>query len=126
VANETATTKELHEIMARAAALGEYRLPRLEGSIHITCIPGVRHANLTRVSGLDLTDPWDLTKAEQEGRRQVEEYQRLLREQVPGYESSYLLNTGSRVGVRETRRLLGEYVLTRDDVVAAADHPDGI
>lgn len=126
VAESPATTQQLHDIMAQAAASGRYRLPRLEGSTHATCLPGVRHTNLTRISGLDLTDPWQLTAAEQEGRRQVAEYQRLLREQVPGYESSYLLQASSRLGIRETRRLAGEYVLTREDVLTAADHPEGI
>src|SRR5262249_47619730 len=47
-------------------------------------------------------------------------------EQVPGYEHAYLLGTSVWIGVRETRRLHGRYVLTRDDVLAARDFDDGI
>ena len=110
----------------RDAAKEGYRLPRLEGSSHRTPRPGVRHTNMTRVAGLDVTDPWELTDAEFEGRRQVTEYMRFLRERVRGYESAYLLQTSTRLGVRESRRLLGRYVLTRDDVVSAASFSDAI
>jgi hypothetical protein len=119
-------TAELHRLMAEAAEAGDYRLPRVEGSVHRTVLPGVVHTNLTRVTGVDATDPWQLSEAEQEGRRQVAEYVRFLTERVPGYENAYLIGVSVRIGVRETRRLLGRYVLTRDDVLAARDFPDAI
>ncbi|MEJ3747553.1 FAD-dependent oxidoreductase [Actinomycetes bacterium KLBMP 9797] len=118
------STKELHDRMASSASA--YRLPRREGSVHRTVLPGVVHTNLTRVSGVDPTDPWELSAAEAEGRRQVAEYVRFLVNEVPGYESAYLLHTSVRIGVRETRRLVGRYVLTRDDVLGARDFPDAI
>jgi hypothetical protein len=108
------------------AAAHEYALPRREGSIHETVLPGVQHANMTRVAGIDPTDPWQMTAAEVDGRTQVEEYARFLRERVPGYEEAFLLQTSPRIGVRESRRLVGEYVLTREDVLGARDFPDGI
>ncbi|GHE79258.1 hypothetical protein GCM10017786_06350 [Amycolatopsis deserti] len=115
---------ELHRLMA--AASGDYRLPRLDGSVHRTVLPGVVHTNLTRVSGVDATDPWQLSAAEREGRRQVAEYVRFLTERVPGYENAYLLGVSVRIGVRETRRLRGRYVLTREDVLGAREFPDAI
>lgn len=126
VADQVADTSLLHQLTRDAAASGEYRLPRLEGSIHVTVIPGIRHANMTRVSGADLTDPWELAEAEREGRRQAWEYARFLRERVPGYEDTYLLGTSSRLGVRETRRVVGEYVLSGDDFFGALTHQDDI
>ncbi len=126
VADDPAPTAELHRLMAAAKRDGSYDLPRVEGSIHVTCLPGVRHANVTRVDGLDTTDPWELTEAEVEGRRQVQEYVRFLQDRVPGYDAAYLVQTSTRLGVRESRRLLGEYVLQRDDVLAARDFEDGI
>lgn len=126
VGKSPAGTAVLHQLTREAAASGEYRLPRLEGSIHVTCIPGIRHANMTRVSGADLTDPWELTEAEREGRRQSWEYARFLRERVPGYENTHLLGTSSRMGVRETRRVVGEYVLSGKDFFGALTHPDDI
>lgn len=120
-----ASTAELHEAMAAAAEQG-YDLPRREGSAHRTCLPGVVHTNMTRVAGYDVTDPWELTAAEVEGRRQVGEYRRFLTDRVPGYGDAHLLTTSTRLGVRESRRLAGRYVLTRDDVLAARDFPDTI
>jgi hypothetical protein len=120
------STVELHARMAEAAASGRYDLPRREGSVHRTVLPGVVHTNLTRVSGVDPTDPWQLARAEAQGRAQVAEYVRFLVREVPGYERAYLLSTSVRIGVRETRRLVGQYVLTRDDVLTGRDFPDAV
>lgn len=126
VAADPASSDELERRMRAAADSGAYDLPRVEGSSHVTNLPGVRHTNLTRVVGFDVTDPWDLTAAEQEGRRQVQEYVRFLTAEVPGYGDAYLLGTSTRIGVRESRRLCGEHVLDRDDVLGARDFPDAI
>jgi glycine/D-amino acid oxidase-like deaminating enzyme len=119
-------TPELHRLMREADATGQYRLPRLEGSAHPTMLPGVYHTNVTRVSGVDATNPWAATAAEIEGRKQAAEYTRFFKDRVPGYEASYLLNTSVWAGTRETRRLVGEYVLTSDDVLQARQFDDAI
>jgi hypothetical protein len=121
VGDERASRAQLKALMAEADGL-----PRREGSIHETVLAGVQHANMTRVAGLDTTDPWQLSAAEVQGRAQTEAYVRFLRERVPGYGDAFLLQTSTRIGVRESRRLDGEYVLTRDDVLEARDHADGI
>ncbi len=121
-----ASSGQVHELLHAAAASGAYRLPRLEGSIHATTTQGVRHANMTRVSGKDLTDPWELTWAEQEGRRQVVEYVRFLREMVPGYDRAQLLTMSTRLGIRESRRLDGAYVLDHTDFLDATSHDDDV
>ncbi|MEO7589162.1 MAG: FAD-dependent oxidoreductase [Arachnia sp.] len=123
---EPPATAELHRLMHEAADSGEYVLPRLEGSAHRTVIPGIFHTNVTRVSGLDPTNPWAATAAEIEGRSQAAEYVRFFKDRVPGYEQSYLLNTSAWAGTRETRRLIGEYVLTKDDVLQARQFDDAI
>ncbi|MEU0071864.1 FAD-dependent oxidoreductase [Streptomyces sp. NPDC006332] len=123
----TATpTAELHRLMALHADSGAYKLPRREGSVHRTTEPGVVHTNLTRVSGVDPTDPWQLSAAEQEGRRQVVEYTRFLTEQVPGYERAFLTASAPHIGVRESRRLIGEYVLGKEDVLTARQFEDSV
>ncbi len=73
-------------LMHEANLGGDYRLPREEGSAHRTPLPGVVATNMTRVAYVDATDPAELTKAEVEGRRQVLEYTRFLRERIPRYE----------------------------------------
>ncbi len=123
---EPAKTPELHRLMREAAESGEYELPRLEGSAHPTMLPGVYHTNVTRVSGVDATNPWAATFAEIEGRKQAAEYTRFFKDRVPGYEGSYLLNTSVWAGTRETRRLVGEYILTKDDVLKARQFDDAI
>ncbi len=71
-------------------------------------------------------DPRELSQAELDGRRQVVEYLRFLREEVPGFEHAELLDLPAQVGVRETRRILGFYRLTGDDVVNGARFDDVI
>lgn len=117
---------ELSRRMKAANLSGDYRLPREEGSIHRTPIEGVVATNMTRVAYVDGTDPVELTKAEVEGRKQTLEYTRFLREQIPGYEHAYLMNFSIQIGIRETRRIWGEYRLTRDDVLSARKFDDAI
>ncbi len=116
---------QLHTLMQEAVEAG-YRLPRREGSIHITPYEGVMATNMTRVMNVDATDPEQLTDAEVEGRRQALEYARFLRDYVPGYERSVLIDVSTQIGVRESRRIYGAYRLTRQDVVEARQFDDAI
>lgn len=117
---------ELVAKMKEAVRSGRFRLPREDGSWHATPNPGVIQANMVRVGGVDATDPFALTLAEVEGRKQTAEYARFLREEVPGFEHSYLIGTSQHIGVRETRRIRGAYMLTEADVVEARKFPDAI
>jgi glycine/D-amino acid oxidase-like deaminating enzyme len=117
---------ELWALMREAARSGAYRLPRLEGSWHRTPHPGVVTVHMTRVPNIDATDPRQLTKAELEGRRQVQEYLRFLRDLVPGFERSVLVATSPGIGVRESRRVVGDYRLTREDVLDSRRFADEI
>lgn len=117
---------DLVRMMQEANMCGDYRLPREEGSIHRTPLAGVVATNMTRVAAVDATDPVELTKAEVEGRAQALEYVRFLRERVAGYEQAYLINFSAHIGIRETRRIDGDYRLTREDVLAARTFPDAI
>ena len=60
------------------------------------------------------------------GRRQALEYARFLVERVPGYENASLVALGTQIGVRETRRVYGDYRVTRDDVLSARQFDDQI
>jgi hypothetical protein len=112
--------------MKEANLSGKYRLPREDGSWHATPHPGIIQANMVRVSGVDATDPFALTLAEVEGRKQTQEYVRFLQEYVEGFEQSCLVSTSQHIGVRETRRIVGEVVLTEEDVLQARKFADGI
>ena len=125
----------LHALMRDAAASGEYDLPRLEGSDHLTPVEGMTATVMTRIEQIrpspsgefrNATDPEVLTAAEIEGRRQALEYVRFLIDKVPGYERASLIALSSQVGLRETRRVFGDYRLTRDDVLAARHFDDQV
>jgi glycine/D-amino acid oxidase-like deaminating enzyme len=131
----TIDTAALHRLMADAAESGGYDLPRREGSDHITPIDGMTATIMTRLPSMErvadgrivnATDPWFLTEAEIAGRRQAIEYARFLVDHVPGYEHASLVALGTGVGIRETRRVYGDYRLTRDDVLTARAFDDAI
>ena len=116
----------LHALMADAIATGKYDLPRKEGSVHITPFDGVMATNMTRVAEIDPTDPIQLTQAEIEGRRQALAYAAFLTDFVPGYEKSVLADLSTQIGIRESRRIFGEYRLTKEDVLSARSFDDAI
>ena len=118
--------RDLWEMMREAATSGAYRLPRLDGSWHRTPDRGVVTIHMTRIPNVDPTDPVQLTAAEVEGRRQVREYLRFLRDRVPGFEAAVLVGTSPSIGIRESRRVQGDYRLTRDDVLGGRRFPDEI
>jgi hypothetical protein len=122
----TVSKETLWNLMKQAAASSEYALPRLEGSVHRTPYPGIMATNMVRLRVEDPTDPVQLSVAEVEGRRQALEYHRFLKDRVPGYENSILLNFSAYAGVRESRRIQGDYWLSRDDVVHARKFDDAI
>ncbi len=125
---------DVHSLMETAATDG-YDLPRREGSDHATPVRGMTATVMTRLepngrtgSGglVNTTDPAFLTAAEIDGRRQALEYARFLVDRVPGYEHASLVALGSRIGIRETRRVYGDVRLTRDDVLDARQFEDQI
>jgi hypothetical protein len=126
--------QEFHRRMATAAESGRFNLPRREGSDHVTPVKGMMATNMTRVQSFELsdgrfrnaTDPDLLTSAEIEGRRQALEYLRFLKSDIPGYAEAELVAFGTQIGVRETRRVHGEYRLTREDVLNARQFDDQI
>ncbi|HYG77936.1 MAG TPA: FAD-dependent oxidoreductase [Planctomycetota bacterium] len=107
--------KMLEAKMAEAVERGTHPLPRKKGSAHDmvqqSCIATVA----VRVADVDATDFEQLTAAEMEGRRQAFIYEKFFRDCVPGYENASIINLSTQIGVRETRRVHGEYRLTRDD-----------
>ena len=118
---------ELRRLMREAIETERFPLPRHDGGyVPIPGMPGAVAANVTRIRQVVGTDAVDLTHAEIEGRRQVALYADFLRQCVPGFEDAFVVATATQVGVRETRRILGEYVLTEDDVLRARKFGDAI
>ena len=107
-------------------AEGKIRNPRENVLVFNTLVDGMLHFNTTRVVRHNPVDPLDVTRAEMAAREQMFEICHFLREQVPGFEHSQLVYSAGEIGVRESRKIVGEYVLTQEDLVACTKFPDRI
>ncbi|MGH2636771.1 MAG: FAD-dependent oxidoreductase [Actinomycetota bacterium] len=117
---------ERTRLAAEADRSGAYRLPRHDGSIHRTPHPGVVQVNWVRVPNVDATDPRALAAAEIEGRRQAFEYLRFFRDRLPGCEEAHISGLGQQIGVRETRRIHGRFVLDVEQILRGEKPEDTI
>lgn len=105
---------------------GLIKNPRENVLIFRNANDGVLHFNTTRVVKRDPTDPFDVTQAEIEAREQVFEILRFLKENIDGFEHSRVLSTALQIGIRESRKVHGEYTLTVDDLKSLARFEDAI
>jgi hypothetical protein len=118
--------REINRLFDAARTAGRVSCPRENVLLFHTVSPRVVHFNTTRVVGRRPTSAADLTAAEIEGRRQAHELARFLISDVPGFERAYLDQSAPQIGVRESRRIRGEYVLTGEDVVEARKFRDAV
>jgi len=116
----------LWDLVRKATEAGELKLPREDILFFATPHEGEVSVNSTRVTRVLGTDVWDLSYAEWMSRRQMRQIAEFLRRYVPGFEKSYVMQSGVNVGVRETRRIVGDYQLTADDVLSARKFDDAI
>ncbi|MBM3598009.1 MAG: FAD-dependent oxidoreductase [Alphaproteobacteria bacterium] len=120
----------LAALMADAETAGRRRFARKSVIINPQHHHGQWRINATQIGRdgrpVDGSDAEDLSFGEVEGRRQVRDYFDFLREEVPGFEKSYLLEIAPQIGVRETRRVKGAFQLDAPAILASADFPDAI
>lgn len=115
----------LRNLMQQAKAEG-YQLPT-ERTIVITGLrKGEVWVNMSSVQGVNGVDPQSLSYGEIKGREQIKEIHRYLLDYVPGFEESYFSKTAPFLGIRETRRIVGQYVMNRDDVMSCGRFDDAI
>jgi hypothetical protein len=116
------------DIFRQAVADGRFPADIPINSVYYdrTVYPGTVSINATRVFEVNGTNVNDLTYGAVETRRQAVLLADLMRENFPGFENSYLQETGTEVFIRETRRILGEYQLTACDVLTGRDFSDAI
>ncbi|MDQ0253376.1 hypothetical protein J2S74_000748 [Evansella vedderi] len=116
------SSQEVGEKIDEAVKSGSYDLPRR----HIFLFPSPHKnealINATRIAGPDNaglygTSTNDLTWSEFEGRKQIREYERFLKRFIPGFESAYIIDSATQIGIRQTRTVVGEYTLMNDDVI---------
>jgi FAD dependent oxidoreductase len=115
----------LYTLWERAQAKGGVHIPRELVSMFISPYPDEVTVNMTRVINVDPLDPEDLTRAEVEGRKQAMELLAFFRNDVPGFANARI-TTATQIGIRESRRILGVYTLTRDDILRGRTFDDGI
>ncbi len=105
---------------------GLIRNPREDVLIFSNFNDGVLHFNTTRVVRRDPTDPFDVTEAELEAREQVFEMLEFLKSNIEGFENARVLSTALQIGIRESRKVEGDYTLTVEDLKSLARFQDGI
>jgi hypothetical protein len=114
--------KMLADVMAKTT----HNLPRRKGSFHAMAIPGCASTVAARVADVNTFDVRELTHAEAEGRRQAFVYEKFVRAEVPGYENARIAGLSTFIGLRETRRVYGEYRLNRDDCMSVRRFDDKV
>lgn len=114
------------DVIAQGLSSGELHLGRDSLLFLTTTHPGLIHFNSTRIAGVDGRSAESLTAGEIEGRRQVMSLSKFLTRHIPGFEQAYLAGTGTQIGVRESRHITGEYVITGEDVLHGRKFDDVI
>ncbi len=128
----------IQESVKAAVARGEYASPVVVNGrvitygtanwVHQSVVPNRTEMNVfaSRVLQVDPLDPWDLTRAEREGRAQAWECAVALKKYVPEYEQAYLLDTNAHIGLRDSRRIRGIVTVTGEDALQFRKYEDGI
>ena len=123
--------RTVERLMGEAEQAGTHTFPRKKPIVRPQRNPLEWRANLTQLSNadgsaVDGTDVDQLTHGELTGRRQVFDAFTFIRDRTPGFEHSYIVDIAPQVGIRETRRVVGAYQLSEDDVLDCADFADAI
>ncbi len=116
----------LYSLWESARDEGAVDVPRELVSFFISPYPDEVTVNMTRVVDVDPLDPVDLTRAEVESRLQAMQLFEFFRNRVPGFQNARLAGTGTQIGIRESRRIVGRYTLTREDVLAGRKFDDAV
>jgi len=123
--------RTVERLMTEAEQAGTHRFPRKRPIVRPQRNPLEWRANLTQLSNLDGspvdgTDVDQLTHGELTGRQQILDAFAFIRDHTPGFDRSYVVDIAPQIGIRETRRIVGRYQLTEDDVLDCADFDDTI
>lgn len=96
---------------------------RFEG---IDVARGIVTVNNSRVYNVDGTNAWDISRADTQARLQNRQLKAVIRKYIPGFENAYVIDSSPTVGVRETRRVRGPYVLPQEDLLAQRTFDDSV
>ncbi len=115
-----------YEAVKLAQSRGEFHPNRQRVVFSVTTIPGVVTINSTSMLGYSGVDNDDLNQVAIEGREQIFKVRDFYRKYAPGFEECYVVDSASAIGVRETRRIIGEETLTDEDCIEARKGPRDI
>ncbi len=115
----------MRELMEQARQDG-LTLPTARTIIITGLRKGETWINMSAVEGVDGTNPESLTYGEVKGREQIKDVMQYLISYVPGFEEAYFTRTAPFLGIRETRRIVGQYVMTSDDILSCRRFEDAI
>ena len=121
-----ASRERLKIAHAQSLAAGELINPRENILVFKTPIHNVLHFNTTRVVRKNPTSPVEVTEAEVLARQQVYEIYEFMKKHADGLENSFLMMTAAEIGVRESRMIVGDYVLTEQDCRNCVKFEDAI
>ncbi len=121
-----ASKEKLRKAHEEALAAGELINPRENILVFKNPVKNVLHFNTTRVVKMDPTNPEDVTEAEIIARKQVYEIYEFMKKHADGLEDSFLMMTAAEIGVRESRMIVGDHVLTEGECRAFTKFDDGI
>jgi glycine/D-amino acid oxidase-like deaminating enzyme len=117
---------ELQRLYKEQRASGKIKNPRENLLQFYGLGDGIVHYNTTRVVRLNPTDPIEISRAEIEARAQVIEVFGFLKENSAAYKNAVLVSVASEIGVRESRKLVGEHILTTDELFDSVKFEDRI
>ena len=118
--------KEVLDLYKQWQAQGKIKNPRENVLIFHSILPNTLHFNSTRIIQKSPLSAEDLTAAEFEAREQMFELLDFLKGNFELFKDSYLINSAPCIGVRESRRIIGEYMMTAEDVLSCKKFEDGI
>lgn len=118
--------EDINKLYKQYKEEGKIKNPREDVLPFVTLADGVLHLNSTRVVKLDPTNAFDVTKAEIEAREQMYELFCFLRDNFESCKNSTLISSGASIGVRESRMIDGEYILTGDDLKNCVRFEDSV
>ena len=121
-----ASRERLNEAHRKSLEAGELLNPRENILVFPTPVKNVLHFNTTRVVRRNPTSPEEVTEAEILARRQVFEIYDFMKQHADGLENSFLMMTAAEIGVRESRMIVGEYVLSEQDCKNCVKFEDAI
>lgn len=124
--NESGDTSQIPLAVQKAQQNGDLPEGRKEVSGFAWISDYLVGINFGHIFNIDGTKAEDLTRGAIEGRRKVREQLQFLQRYVPGFEKAHLISTGEQIGIRETRRIVGDYVLTQLDFMEMRTFPDDI